>query len=98
MQAANGDNVPLLKFVDEAKYNAINTVAGLLKCSISTVAIHYETAVDRFIKETKEFNVERIMPLFAWFCKVLRCVVKEQRSLKIKASGDMERFGGASLC
>lgn len=93
MQAADGDDTPILKFAEQARYNAITTVANMLKCSDSTVAIHFDTAVCRFVEQTKDFNVERIMPLFAWLCKVLKCVVKEQRNLKIIFTSDLERFG-----
>jgi len=93
MQAADGDKVPLLRFVEEARENAVVTVSRLLGCGQGTVARHFEAAADRFVRETRTFNVERIMPLFAWLCKCLKYVVVENRNVKITYSGKMERFG-----
>lgn len=97
ISAHEGDRVPLLRFVERSRWNAITTVASLLKCAYSTVAPYYESGAARFLRETEDFNVERVQPLFAWLCKCLKWVVKEQRSLKIKTSDHMERFGEVRL-
>ncbi len=94
ISAHDGDKVPLLRFIEQSRRNAITTVAKLLGCGESTVTPHFETAVSLFLRETEEFKVKSIMPIFSWLCKCLRRVVREQRSLKIKASDNMERFGG----
>ena len=82
MSVKNGDERPLLNFVADSRWNAIVTVARLLKCSISKVSRHFEKAVDEFMKQVKDFNVREIKPLFSWLCKVLKCVVLTEGKVK----------------
>lgn len=98
ISAHDGNKVPLLRFVEDSRRNAILTVARNLGVSFSTVSKHFESAADRFLRETKEFNVERIQPIFSWLCKCLKYTTIEHRSLKIKTSQDMERFGNKMSC
>lgn len=82
MSVKDGDDRPLLHFVEDSRWNAINTVARLLKCSISKVSRHFEKAAEVFMKQVQDFNVREIKPLFSWLCKVLKYVVLAEEKVK----------------
>lgn len=81
VMVADGDKKPLLKYIDSARYNAITTVAKLLKRPYSRVCAHFNEASERFIIRVENFNVNEIKPLFAWLCKELKYVVLEHDNL-----------------
>lgn len=62
ISAHDGNKVPLLRFVEQSRRNAITTVAKLLGCGESTVAPHFETAA------TPVFSAKRRSSMWSAYC------------------------------
>lgn len=67
-----GNVSPILTWLTEARNNAIYTVTKFGHCSMGKAKLCLDGADMRFWQQLETFNVRRIMPLFAMYCKCLK--------------------------
>lgn len=78
--AASGDMAFIHRFIAESRENAIWTVAGLLKTTAAKVRESLEDGEERFIEQIKTARCERIIPLYAWFCRCIKSAMLKKRN------------------
>lgn len=65
----NGDKTPVLLWLKDARINARYTLA---RFGHRRVTACLDAAEERFKNQLNNYNVQRIMPLFAMFCKCIK--------------------------
>lgn len=67
-----GNVSPILTWLTQARENALYTVTKFGHCSVGKAKLCLDGADMRFWQQLETFNVHRIMPLFAMYCKCLK--------------------------
>lgn len=73
--ASKGDLSFVYSFISENREKAVSRVSKLLNKSRSFIQESLLEGEAIFINQIKEANVEKIVPLFAWFCRALKTAV-----------------------
>lgn len=79
-QYQQGDVSAILTWLKEARENAMYTVTKFGHCSLSKAKSCLDGADNRFLSQLETFNVRRIMPLFAMYCKCLKQEIIQQKN------------------
>lgn len=78
-----GDVSPILMWLAEVREKAVYTVTRFGKCSFSKARYCLDAADVRFWSQLETFNVQKIMPLFAMYCKCLRQEIMSARTVPV---------------
>lgn len=70
-----GDRGPLLEWLIEARKNACYAITKFGKVGLKTAENCMDDAEELFMEQVRNYNVKRILPLFAMLCKCLRVQV-----------------------
>lgn len=80
-----GDKAPVLLWLKDARINARYTLA---KFGHRRVSECLDAAEERFKNQLDHYNVTRVMPLFAMFCKCLKVEILNRSKEKTSAHFD----------
>lgn len=75
LEVQSGNYTRLLEFIKDARPHVIHTVAKLAATTYNKVSNAIDEGEEMFIKQVEQARMERLMPLFAWYCRCVKVVV-----------------------
>lgn len=78
-----GDSGPLQQWLIEARKNACYAITKFGKAGLKTAESCMDDAEELFMQQVRNYNVKRILPLFAMLCKCLRVQIEFVKGKKL---------------
>ena len=85
-----GDEGPVREWMKEAGPDAAATLARNGHFAYSRLLDCIDEAEEMFMDQLKRFNVQRIMPLFAMYCKCLQTTAKKKSSRELRYNNEIK--------